>query len=527
MNLTHNVFIQKLNNEAYEEFAKCKPILNSEIETKSAFYYFLYYDMINIQYKDDTLNNFDNILNDPLYTIDNYFNEIKEHISNLEDEYIKELKKFIISKKKKINELIKECDEHIEILKKIYINFNFVKFLPNSQDIKLIFDKKSVIITDKDLYNNILGEFFTRFLFNLIKLSSINNSNEIDFYSKSTFYNVDIINSYYDSTNIKINNFEDIDINFKYWFIFIILLNNLFSNKSNYNILFNKEELKNIISPLLSAFKINTNKQNKKNKKRKGGSKDKNTKLIIQAIDKKEIPKEPKKEIPKEPKKENPRIPYENIFNITKIFDNKNLRNIYIESYRQNIHTIFKKKIENEKYFEHNTSKPSKDIILRNPFTLDYFTLESILINKKENIEKNEIDFILLNKTNFDIYKSLSMLKDIKNQKDIEDFCIKIRYKLILLLYYLYNLKKNIYKYYFDNIDNTFSLTKNNNKLNSKLNKKEEAITELNEIKLLEKKKQNIKNNIGIINRDKMLLNIENEIKKLLVQKYISNQKVT
>jgi hypothetical protein len=201
--------------------------------------------------------------------------------------------------------------------------------------------------------------------------------------------------------------------------------------------------------------------------------------------------------------------------------------------------TIVTYLLDNEKYFEHNTSKPSKDIILRNPFTLDYFTLESILINKKENIEKNEIDFILLNKTNFDIYKSLSMLKDIKNQKDIEDFCIKIRYKLILLLYYLYNLKKNIYKYYFDNIDNTFSLTKNNNKLNgklngklnsklnSKLNKKEEAITELNEIKLLEKKKQNIKNNIGIINRDKMLLNIENEIKKLLVQKYISNQKVT
>jgi hypothetical protein len=131
------------------------------------------------------------------------------------------------------------------------------------------------------------------------------------------------------------------------------------------------------------------------------------------------------------------------------------------------------------------------------------------------------------------------------NQKDISDFLFCIRKKLVLLLFYLYNMKRNVYKEYnkivftiFQISDKNTNLKKKNNKKESKkenkkenkeyiqsnqsINKKSINTSNLNEInikiKKLKKKINDSELNADSLIHDKLL-------KELLIQKYKMNQK--
>jgi hypothetical protein len=213
-------------------------------------------------------NNYEINSNEPNIVISTYLENVFDKISSNENISIEEFKKSVQLKVNEIKNKIKECDNDMNLLKNEYMQMNIGKYLEIESKIKLIFDNKNVLNMKKnDKYAIILGEFFARYLFNSVKYK--NNNNVDRDYSKEEFYSSENINSYFDETTMKVNDFPDINNNFKYWNILILLIYQLFNSKSNYNALFNFNELKNHIGVLLKP----TPKENKKDKKK--GKKDK------------------------------------------------------------------------------------------------------------------------------------------------------------------------------------------------------------------------------------------------------------
>jgi len=187
----------------------------------------------------------------------------------------------------------------------------------------------------------------------------------------------------------------------------------------------------------------------------------------------------------------------------------------------------------------------SKNINITHPFIskLD-ININNIVELKKPIIHDYDID--LFKNIKFNIFQSLYLLLDIKNIDDIEKFIENIKNRIILLLFYLYNIKLNIYKSYVEKVNNIFNLVEDNNKKETKDNNKKETKVEnkkgekndnkknilqinkisenINSINDKIKKKQieinSLKNENGIKNYDEKILLLEYEFKKLIISKY-------
>ena len=239
-----NIFIKKLKDESINEFENFIPIIESEKKIKEAFYYFLYNDLIQVEINNINSIDIDNIINNPTIIIEQYLENVYSNILNSENDLLSELKKELTKKIITIKNKINECNNHIEIIKKEYINISLQKYLPiNTINTKNLFsfENKTVLcLFKKNEYNIILGEFFARTIFCSIEKKLLNNSvNILDLYNN--FYNDSEINSYIDNSG-KINDFKDIKINFKYWIILLFLIGQIFSNKSKYYLIFNIDE---------------------------------------------------------------------------------------------------------------------------------------------------------------------------------------------------------------------------------------------------------------------------------------------
>jgi len=271
--------IEKIKKDSKDEFDNlCKFFDDDKNNIKKCFYYLLFKDLIQI--KDDeykNINSKDFVENSNSILL-NYLDNIYFKISNNQPELLPILKENIIKKNDEIKLKLKECETHMDILKKIYDNILLLEYLPIKNDIKFSFENKTVLtITEPENFNIILSEFITRYIFSVIREKSKNSSNNNssilpktnakenntknntennksnedsltfskestleDIFDPNNFYSDDKINSYiHDNKGVK---FSLIDNNFKYWYVLITLIGQIISKNSKYDIIFNKIE---------------------------------------------------------------------------------------------------------------------------------------------------------------------------------------------------------------------------------------------------------------------------------------------
>ena len=534
--------LKKIKNDSMNEFENYVPIMEDDIIIKEIFYYFLYNDLIPIEINNNNEIDINNIINNPTFAIDEYLDNIYSKImnsnNNLYEEFKKELVKKIISIKNKIN----ECNSHIELIKKEYINIKLGKFLPiNNTKKSFIFENKTILyLSKKNDYNLKLSEFFARNMFCSIEKKNNNTINLKDLYDN--FYDSNKINSYIDITTGHIPKFENININFKYWIILIFLVGQLFSSKSKYYLIFNNDEFNKhinlILHPKKDDKKYSKSKKNNKKKRHKGGDKSKNkiSDFLKALADKNDNKKDNKK---------NPSEFYNHILKDTYI-GSDSLKKIYYDSFNNNI----KKYFSNNLTFAHGERKDIKTVNFVHPFTDKInVKLEDIIENKtKFFIINNSSKSTILNNINFNLYQSLYLLLDRNNRDDLEKFIDDLKYKTILLLFYLYNIKLIIYNSFIEKINSIFNIKINNknivNKSTSDKNTSDKSTSDksasdksasnknavdksinnnINNIDYKIKKKRNeiklIKDD-GIKNYNEKILLLESELKKLIIIKY-------
>jgi len=369
-----NIFLEKLNNESIREFEKCIELIDDESEKKNKklLYSFLYSDVINIELGKDTSEDEENsksmqsILDDPTYILEDYFNKTISNISYNELNILNEVKKKFQKNKTSIKNKIKECNLHLELLKKIYINLYLEKFVTNSNSQKLLLENKSVLFIDNFHKRTQLGEFFARYMFASIE-SKINNKNLVEDGLQDNFYGYTKINSYVNYINEKVYNikkFNDIHPNFKYWIILLNIIIQVFNSKSNYDILFNEKEFEKHLNELIAgpqkegngkkkSKKKDKGKDDKQGKAKKGGFIDNKGKLLKNIVKSKEQTSKNKKDgskknSPKDKNKKKPNLQevYKTVFENCLVKD-KTLNHIYIQPYNVNIKTYFTDELNN------------------------------------------------------------------------------------------------------------------------------------------------------------------------------------
>lgn len=531
-------YINKLKLEAIEQFKKSIPIFNSDFKAKNSFYYFLFNDLIKID-RNTIAYQIDEIIDNSKSIIENNLEAIYDKISNNNPDLLDEFKKNLLQQQSIAKLKIKECDENLLKLKKIYINEyinNYFTVNQNSKNFNFE-NKKVLVINNSEEDKLVLSEFLIRFLFNLVVLDDTPSLN-INYLS-DTFYDQSNINCYYDDIGSKsIIPFEYICPNFKYWFVLLFLIGNIFDKNSQYSNLFNQNEFDKLINDILTQDKKTEDKkkEGKKKKKQTGGTDKKNT----------------SKEKPK-PNKSTNIINYKNKYNnLFKNIDviisgppsvNTKLYNIYINpDFNNNMRDYF---YNSSPTFTFNSS-------FKNPFnSTSSISIDKLLPNLNKTIPStvlpaNKVDYvndliksdISNNKFKFDIYESLHMLKDINNKNEINDYLKKLKKKLILLLFFLYSIKKDVYQEYNDTVIDIFNLevtnnesenkNKNKNKQNSKNSNtrkesyKEEEINislltdNQREIKKLQNEKKKLENKYDIAS-DLRKLEIDKNIKRILI----------
>jgi len=541
----------KLKTEAIDQFEECIPILNAENNAKDSFCYFLFNDLINI----GSLNNIDidDIISNSKSILYDNLNNIYNDISNANQELLIEFQNKLIKQQSIAINKVKECNDHLKLLKNIYINEFIGSYITiNKNSINFNIENKKVLVIDNIKNQLILGEFFSRFLFNLI----ISDVTGISIIRLSTiFYDPTIINDYIDTTNFKINNFNDISINFKYWFILIFLIGHIFSKNSPFDTIFNGKQLDKLINDILTEDKKKEKKKDEKKKRTttitRGGSR--NNIIHRQITEKKKY-------------NSNNITNYKSKYNtflkdITTTYNNESLDRIYKIPFHRNMKDIFTQQLL--------SIRINLNMKFKNPFNNNDIPLKDLLPNFKNSPPAQAITStnILpkMDNIKFDIYESLNLLKNINNKNEINDFLNKLKKKLILLLFFLYDIKKNIYEEYNESITEIFNLNipSTNNKTDIKTNEKKDnsktdnsknidkksnsksdnsktndkksnskldnrkSVIEINnglsnsqkEIKILKDKLKKLKNKSNI-DSDIEILAIEKEIKHRLVDEY-------
>jgi hypothetical protein len=571
---------EKLLNESKYLFLKYIKLMNNDKKIMYLFYKLLFNDLILTNIKKDLTNNktikLNNLYNNPENILRNKLNNVFNKINNANISRNR-LKDIYINKIKELKNKIIECDKSLNILKNEYFYYKISKYTPTNNSNNFVFINKTVLNMYKD--NNdldylYLGEFFARFIFSIIEQS--NNKNLESIFNNENFYNDSQIESYINTSNNQhyvMNDFNNIHPNFKYIIILFYITSQLFNKESNYDILFNNKEFILYLTKLINDSKIKKyskyerndkhskyDKYGKKNEKKmkkklnffkkfKIGGKGFNLQNILK--------KSLENIIDNNNNNNNRNNRNRNVIN-SKLNSN-NIRYIYIKlfkinklnKYLINFKNNMKKYFKQELNYSNNQTLLSK-ISIKDPFENDYINFLSLFnLNKKDKqkYSSNKLDKLnsnnIFNFFNYDIFNSLNLLLDDSNKNEINIFLNKVKYNLILLLYYLYVIKKRLYKFYIKYIINKFDIneskietSKENSKKklekpilkipekSSKLNieyKKTNLINKDKESILLmklEKRKIKIQDKKGIKKYADELLLIDSEIKKILIKKY-------
>jgi hypothetical protein len=504
---------QKIEEESLKEYEKFISYINLEESDKKNIYNFLLYDLIPVKNNENRENiDLENIIYDPSFLLHKYFEKISNKINFMED-----IQQELINKKKVVEEKIKECNQHMNLINKFYKSIEISNVITLNKMEKLLFNSKKVLVYPfSKKINYSLSEIFARYIFTSIRNESKNNNNKnIKQSKKDVFYEDSKLNSF--MSGLDVDNFKNIDNNFKYWFFLIIIISNLFSENSDYELLTNEkkrnEQIQKLIQFRLPTIKIQ-DKQGEKGKddkkkgqdgKKKGkDSKKKNfSKGLLKIIGGKKKKKgdqkqqqqtgEKKVTIEKQEKSEDKKK-FEAIFDNCFITPESSLKKIYFETFNNYIRNYF------EQYLYSFTD------IIKNPF--DYYDETSNIkikeLNKLDKINEysyeNSSKKIQIILSQYDIFQSLRMYNQIENKPIIDNFLIKLNKKLVIYLYLLYKIKKKIYES-FIKLSNTFF--KNIINVNNESNF-------IKNIRQVEKKEVNIKKEVN-----KNVFEIDQEIKKL------------
>jgi len=477
-------------DEMYEvserEFAQAFQLIQNdrltELENKKALFYILLNDVTKIDSTKDITLNPSNVLESFYEVIDESIDELEEKISNKNNSHMEEIKKMFKKKKESINKKLKDCNISLKILKKAYLNKNIESYFGNTNTNSLNFKSGNVLYSNDRVKNYKLGEFFGRFIFNSIK--QYEDPTVVTNYSQQDFYSQARIESFVTSRGPGlpdefVDNLDVIDNNFKYWIVLFFLISQIFSEKPDYNKLFKQNSFDKFIEELTKPPKkknTQTSKQGKKAKKQRGGAKKKiSTKgnSIIKGLKKVEAQKSiltktsPNKVV-------NPQNIFDEIFDKVSVNNGimvKNLRNIYYTTFSIKLKDIIKG------YIDHPVDNPPNyiygdprvanlelaypSVAFIHPFSkIEKVNLYMISKQTGEHMKKHGVKYEHLDNElqniNWNIFNWLRYIS--KNKEGINEFIKKVKSRLILLLFYLYNLKKSIYKYFIERLDNLFNL---------------------------------------------------------------------
>jgi hypothetical protein len=570
LNESDNIY-DEIYETSEKEFLSAFQLIETdpiELENKKALFYILLNDVTKLDIAQPIDLDPNDILNSLYTVIDKSIDDLEDKISNKNNSHIEEIKKLFLKKKESISKKLKDCDITLKMLKKAYLNKNIESYFGNVNTNSLNFKSVNVLYSNNTSLNHRLGEFFTRFIFNLIKKDE--TPGVVINYTQQDFYSSPRIESFVRVGGPPI--FEDIldtiDNNFKYWVILLFLISQIFSEKPDYNKLFKKNLFEKFLREIeKDPPKKKTNSKKKKDKK-KGGAKKKiktsNKKLNSILI------KDKQKKINLTKISSNKVVNPRNIFNeALKVFVNNgvktDLENIYLNTFTIKLKDILLECISNPIGIPPSYGNPLnlgleckyEDIKFINPFSKSGdVCLQQIskLTNEQmgnRKIKYNQLDSELRN-IKWDIFKWLNFIIQ-KYLVETNDFITKIKSKLILLLFYLYNLKKSIYKYYIERLDNLFNLNNviynssnpsnngksrrsSNSNSNSnnivyntntiKVSKKKSDSHKNNnvldankEISKIQKKINSIKSKKADINNDEKILILEAKLKQLIIQR--------
>lgn len=507
--------VNELNNENNKISIKLKELCEDELNRytsyfehpgnendKKLFIKFIFYDIFKID--NPVSETIKEITENPSTLIELYFEKVtsRNNFNNIIDT----IKAKFIDKKKSIKEKIKECNEHLKLLKSIYLNLELKDIFENKNGTsrqKLIFANKKVLIYPEiNKLNYELSEIFARYIFTAIHDTYKNNPDESKI---DNFYSEPKITSFFNrGATPPIHPFSTIENNFKYWFILLFIISKFLAVNSDYSILFNQKEFEKLIEKLvkMKTFKKKEGDgKKKKKKKQKGGANPSKKALLSQPSSKghkkKDDKKGDKKGNKKNENKDNKEKKiyeelfnkcYVNITNSSGVKESQNLKKIYNGDdradirYKQLIQTYFNS-IEpflSARAAPNNTtpagaagivqgytSTPIPNIFDPNNEKATIKVDLADIGKKKQDIKKSDVTSYLDKViASFDIFQSLRLLLEKNNQSEIEQFIDKIKMKLVLFLYILYKIKKNIYETFIKSLNETF-FEENNNENNS------------------------------------------------------------
>jgi hypothetical protein len=516
MNKSINILNNNKNEISDDIFYKAEDFLktafelindtSNEKDNKKALLYILLNDIIKIDINEkiDEFNAND-IFESCISIIDDTLDKLQDKL--YEKNNLTEIKKILGRKKGEVLKKIKECNTNLSLLKKEYLNKNIENFLGNYSKNTFNFNNVTTIHSNNKEYNYLLGEFFSRYIFNYIRYHSTQNFSIISNFKQESFYNDDKIESFYlnnDPPEFK-DKFSEIDINYKYWVIHFFLILQLFSEKTNYNKLFNVNNFRKFIEELRKIPKTDESKKKKKKegkkkdkKKQSGGDKSFN-KLITETVkinkskkknksgkDSTKSGKNTSKSGKNNSQKSNVNKPViRNIFNeviklkveISSAPNSKyTLEKIYYDKFSSKLIDYMKYYIINSGVFYGINHTDRYSIQCRIPITPKSELLSSIT-TYQGNMSAKNVTMSSLNSELKKIKYNIFFWLNLYDFAESSNFITKIKEPLILLLFYLYSIKKQLYKYYAETLTSLFNIntvinsnnkSNSNNKLNSK-----------------------------------------------------------
>ena len=500
------------------------------------FFTLLFKDIIKVDIPNNK-NDYIQIIDNPNYCtsfFDIYNEKLKYIQSNNSSIFLEKIKELIQQQNKTLLKKIAECKEHLEIIKKCYINLILSEKTSFNDTTELSFKSKSVLTSNNNLENLEIGEVFTRYMFYILgDKTKITSSSKIGGFYNNLFGFINIGGI--------IDNYKDWSFQVQNFILIIFLINLLFNSTSNYSDIFNETKIKaniNELKKIETQKKNNKNKKDKKDKNKKkqkgGGKKDKPKQKIKRSANLNILDKPFKKNNPSQSKKNNK---FQKTTN-TKT-NSSNIKKKIIESLKQvSLYKNYYSEFEDEiikyfkKYIENNVCNipgttefsisikvpifDNKEINLK-----DFYSKIFKNITGKQNItklgcgDKTGIDS-LFSGFKFDIFQTLIAFDNSDNFKELINISKKVKEKVIFLLFNLYSKKKYLYEEYINSCSRIFQIqvTENN---------KTTANTKTNNKTSTQKNKESRKNNYQ--NKDIRNKDIKNKKELIFIQKLNPKQK--
>jgi hypothetical protein len=534
-----DLFTEKINNDSEILFDKFFELMEKDNSVKLIFYNLIYSDLIPEKKRGDDLD-IKYIFYDPLSILESELEEIHDKVKNSNVNVSSFLKESLLKKREEIKRKKIECKKYIELIKKDYADIYIRSFLPLDKPSKLIFDNNDVLLISDVKNNNILSEFFVRFIFSSI--IDINNFDKDEFYN-----NEDNALSYFNIKDdlITVKPFDKIAKLSRFWIVYLLIFDNLFKKSINYENLFNKELfiklLKDLIKLNVTIKKPDAKKNNKqKKKRRKGGKQNDALTKVVNIVAKKQNTKGKNTSGKNTKEKEDDKLKStkNNLLDILKkvnVTDSTTFYSIFVNPYIDIMIDYFDKNINGRiKKSSNGEIKIDSSLTIDNPFNLTekykitYFLKESYLkeIEKYHFLELDKTNDLksIFDKNKIEIFITLNL--NLQNQIETFDFILEVKNKILLIYHYLFQVKYKLYNNYIELINRIFELEENN-KQNG--NRKENGNNTKNGNKQSSKKNSKNKNQLVIVKEettflknknDKKALELDNEIKKRLIENY-------